>query len=487
MQCTTSQTGNQHMFEELKGQGQVPDTTTTITFTCTSSARIPTGDGDFTLRYYRNNFDEKEHLALVFGDISGVEAVLVRVHSECFTGDVMGSLRCDCGPQLRSAMHRIAEAGRGVIIYLRQEGRGIGLEQKLRAYNLQDEGYDTVEANLRLGHQADERNYLPAAYILRDLGLHSIRLLTNNPAKIESLKVLGIHVVERVPLETPANDQNIGYLTTKLQRMHHLLQLEPMSNGHVSNSHRTGSLLPPNHPQVTHVDLFADLRHKATTHYARTGRPLVTVSYAQSLDGCLTAQPGQPLAISSAASLAWTHSLRAAHDAILVGIGTVLADDPGLTVRFAEGTNPQPVIVDSHLRLPTTAQVLQHHAVAWIAATVDADPHRRQILEAAGAQVLTLPQTSTNQVDLGALLDHLGQQGICSVMVEGGSEILTSFWHEGLVQLAVVTIAPLLLGGLPSVRTPLYALNGQGLHFPRLRRIQTFNAGDDIILWGEAG
>lgn len=473
------------MFNERKGRDPMLAPTTAFTFTCTSSARIPTSDGDFILRYYRNTYDEKEHLALVFGDIASAEPVLVRVHSECFTGDVMGSLRCDCGPQLHSAMQKIAQAGSGVIVYLRQEGRGIGLEQKLLAYNLQDEGYDTVEANLRLGHQADERNYLPAAYILQDLGLHSIRLLTNNPAKIESLTSLGIHVAERVALETPVHEQNIGYLTTKYQRMRHLLQLGPVANGHNGESNSSQHRLPLDHPQIVHAGLFAELHHHAVDHHARTGRPLVTVSYAQSLDGSLTAQPGKALAISSTASLAWTHTLRAYHDAILVGIGTVLADDPSLTVRFAQGNHPQPVIVDSHLRLPATAKVFQRQEPIWVATTEAADAYRRQQLEAAGARVFTLPQTAEKQVDLDTLLVYLGQQGIRSVMVEGGSQILTSFWQAGLAQRAVVTIAPILLGGLSSVRAPLFSTNGQGLHYPRLQHIQTYQAGNDIILWGE--
>jgi 3,4-dihydroxy 2-butanone 4-phosphate synthase/GTP cyclohydrolase II len=152
-----------------------------------ASARIPTDVGQFQLNLYHNSQDGKEHLALIMGNVAEQHDVLVRVHSECFTGDTLGSLRCDCGPQLRLAMEQIADEGRGIILYMRQEGRGIGLLDKLRAYNLQDEGYDTVEANLLLGHQADARDYTLAALILQDLGIQSLRLMTNNPLKMESL------------------------------------------------------------------------------------------------------------------------------------------------------------------------------------------------------------------------------------------------------------------------------------------------------------
>ena len=189
-------------------------------------ARIPTHMGEFQLCLYENTRDQKEHLALVLGDISGKENVLVRVHSECFTGDVLGSMRCDCGPQLHRAMHRVADAGAGLIIYLRQEGRGIGLLDKLRAYNLQDAGYDTVDANLLLGHQADERDYTLAAYILRDWEVRSIRLMTNNPHKVESLQSLGITVTDRVPLQAAVTADNAEYLRTKVERMRHVLRLE---------------------------------------------------------------------------------------------------------------------------------------------------------------------------------------------------------------------------------------------------------------------
>ena len=185
-------------------------------------ARIPAPEGEFQLGLYRNNQDDKEHLVLVMGEVAGAQDLLVRVHSECFTGDVLGSRRCDCGEQLHRAMRLIADAGRGMIIYLRQEGRGIGLLNKLRAYNLQDEGLDTVEANLRLGHQADERDYTVAALILRDWGVNSVWLLTNNPAKIEHLRALGVTVTDRVPLQPSVTPDNADYLRTKAERMRHL-------------------------------------------------------------------------------------------------------------------------------------------------------------------------------------------------------------------------------------------------------------------------
>ena len=193
-----------------------------------TSTRIPTEHGDFQLCFYSNNLDNKEHLALCMGDLSSVESVLVRLHSECFTGDVLGSRRCDCGEQLDRSLAMVAAAGAGVVIYLRQEGRGIGLLEKLRAYNLQDQGYDTVDANLMLGHGADERDYSLAALILEDLGVRSVRLMTNNPAKILALEAAGIAVSERVSLAVNANFDNANYLLTKAQRMDHFLPLKPV-------------------------------------------------------------------------------------------------------------------------------------------------------------------------------------------------------------------------------------------------------------------
>jgi GTP cyclohydrolase II len=200
-------------------------------------ARIPTDLGEYQLCLYTTNQDGKEHLAVVIGDVQDQSDVLVRVHSECFTGDVLGSRRCDCGEQLQRSLQMIAAAGAGVVVYLRQEGRGIGLLDKLRAYNLQDQGYDTVDANLALGHQADEREYSVAAHILEDLGVRSIRLLTNNPVKIQRLRELGVPVSERVPLQSTVNAENAQYLFTKALRMSHLLDMEAFSVGAMNDEH----------------------------------------------------------------------------------------------------------------------------------------------------------------------------------------------------------------------------------------------------------
>jgi 3,4-dihydroxy 2-butanone 4-phosphate synthase / GTP cyclohydrolase II len=195
-----------------------------------AETRLPTAHGDFTAYGYRINIDGSEHIALVYGDpaeLKSGEPVLTRVHSECLTGDVFGSARCDCGPQLNEAMQRVVEAGRGVVIYLRgHEGRGIGLLAKLQAYSLQDGGRDTVDANLDLGLPADARHYGAATQILRDLGVGSVILLTNNPAKTRGLEAYGITVTERVPLTPHPNDHNLAYLQTKRDRMgHHLPHL----------------------------------------------------------------------------------------------------------------------------------------------------------------------------------------------------------------------------------------------------------------------
>jgi 3,4-dihydroxy 2-butanone 4-phosphate synthase/GTP cyclohydrolase II len=189
-----------------------------------SEARIPTDEGEFTAYVYESVLDGEQHLALVMGEVAGKDEVLVRVHSECLTGDVFGSLRCDCGPQLRAAIERIEHEGSGVLVYLRgHEGRGIGLAHKIRAYQLQEHGHDTVDANLAQGLPVDSREYGIGAQMLVDLGVSTMRLMTNNPTKYGGLEGFGLDITERIPLEPSPNPENIEYLRTKRERMGHLL------------------------------------------------------------------------------------------------------------------------------------------------------------------------------------------------------------------------------------------------------------------------
>ncbi|WP_299024984.1 GTP cyclohydrolase II [uncultured Thermanaerothrix sp.] len=212
---------------------------------CEVSTTLPTAWGRFRLHLYTDSVEHREHLVLVRGDLDPLSAVLTRVHSECFTGDVLGSRRCDCGEQLQQALSHIANSRQGILIYLRQEGRGIGLREKLRAYNLQDQGLDTVEANLALGHPVDARRYDIAALILKDLGISRVRLMTNNPQKIHDLEALGIQVVERVPLLPTVYPENMAYLRSKVLRLNHWLDLGELP--YASSKHPGGNGQEP-HP-----------------------------------------------------------------------------------------------------------------------------------------------------------------------------------------------------------------------------------------------
>lgn len=443
-----------------------------ITVERMATTRLPTDEGDFVLHLYHNSLDDKEHLALVSGAVDGQQDVLTRVHSECLTGDVLGSLRCDCGPQLEAAVSMIAAEGLGVILYLRQEGRGIGLLEKLRAYNLQDEGYDTVDANLMLGHQPDLRDYRVAAAILKDLGIRSVRLLTNNPDKINGLGREGIEVAERIPLQAPITNQNAFYLDTKARRMRHLLDLDQAtSNGQVNDEPLSMRSLD----DLLRVDQLRLVQ-------SRVNRPQVTLSYAQSLDGSIALQRGQSTAISGPESMRLTHMLRAWHDAILVGIGTVMADDPQLTVRLLAGSNPQPIVLDSELRFPVDSRLLQNGRRPWIATTEVADPQRQAELEALGGRVIRLPADGSGLVSLEALLTYLGAQGVRRVMVEGGATVISKFLATHMADKLVLTIAPLVLGGL-NAADQLGRMNGHGT--PRLANRTVRSVGSDMVVFGD--
>ena len=426
------------------------------------SARIPTPHGEFRLDYYSNTVDNKEHLALVKGDVENGTDVLVRVHSECFTGEVLGSQRCDCASQLDAATEAIAKEGVGVLIYLRQEGRGIGLRDKLRAYNLQDAGYDTVDANIRLGHGADDRDYRIASMILEDLGIRSIRLITNNPTKFDEIRALGVDVAERVPVPVPVTAQNRNYLTTKVERMGHMMTLEA--------------------PETQSSPLFVkDAEQRAIAE--ANHRPFVTLTYAQSLDGSIASSDAMPLNLSGSQSAEMTHLLRSTNDAILVGIGTVIADDPRLTVRLTDGKDPQPIILDSTLRCPLDATLLEGHRTApWIATREDASMERQVELEAVGARVIRLPATEpSGLVDLRALMTRLYDEGIRSLMVEGGARVITEILAGRFVDHVVITVAPKLVGGLHAVT---HSENVAEAVFPRLSKLGYQRAGMDLIVWG---
>ena len=193
-----------------------------------ADARLPTKFGEFRIRVFHEEDTGQDHVALLLGEMSGPDPVLVRVHSECLTGDAFGSQRCDCGAQLESALKKIQEVGWGCLVYLRQEGRGIGLHAKIQAYNLQDMGADTLEANLMLGHPADARNYGIASEVLGSIGIEKVSLMTNNPDKVEQLREHGINVVERMPLVVGVGEGNIDYLSTKVEKMGHQISKESL-------------------------------------------------------------------------------------------------------------------------------------------------------------------------------------------------------------------------------------------------------------------
>jgi len=237
----------------------------------------------------------------------------------------------------------------------------------------------------------------------------------------------------------------------------------------------------PVNTTVSILEQVCEVLQDAAAHRRRTGRPLVTLSYAQSLDGSIADRPGRPLALSGEASLAVTHGLRAAHEAILVGIGTVLADNPRLNVRLAAGKDPQPIVVDSRLRFPSYANLLKNGRTPWIATNAGAEPERQDALEAAGAKVLRLGGNN-GWVDLAELLEYLGARGVNSLMVEGGAQIITSFLTSRLVDQVVLTIAPLLVGGL---RVVDQLGRSSSRRFPRLRHLTCQQLGEDLLLRGE--
>jgi GTP cyclohydrolase II len=420
---------------------------------------IPTSFGEFWIRAFESSSGHV-YLAMLKGDVEGAEQVLVRLHSECLTGDALGSLRCDCGVQLRTALRTVAAADCGVLLYLTgQEGRGIGLVNKLLAYVEQDLGADTFDANVRLGLAPDIRDYADAAAVLRALGVQSVRLLSNNPRKADGLRQAGVRVDGLVPLPTASHLRNRRYLNTKALRFGHLRP--------------TGAeLLEPSWAPLDVTDLLGRVR-------PRVDRPYVLVKYAQTLDGRIATGTGDSKWISGEQERRVSHLLRAACDAVLVGVGTVLRDDPQLTVRMVPGASPIRVVLDSHLRTPPEAKVLSDDATTILLTAADADVAPARALQRAGATVRRVPR-GPDGVDLAAALAELRHFGVQSVMAEGGSAVITSLLAAGVVDRLVVSISPTVVGAGVEAVGPLGTERiSDGV---RLVNRNLYAIGDDVLL-----
>jgi GTP cyclohydrolase II len=423
---------------------------------------LPTPMGGFDLHAFEVEGGHV-YLAMVIGDVERREGVLTRVHSECLTGDVLGSLRCDCGVQLRTAMRRVAAEGTGVVVYATgQEGRGIGLRDKLRAYMLQDGGVDTLEANVRLGLPADARRYDDAAAVIEALGIRSVRLLSNNPSKRDGLQRHGVRVDEVVPLPTAAHLRNLSYLRTKRERMGHRPPAGESLNGTVEDVRDVSDLLG--------------------TPIPHEGRPYVVVKLAQTLDGRVATATGDSRWISGIEERRVSHTLRAGVDAVAVGIGTVLADDPQLTVRLVPGASPVRVVLDGRLRIPTDARILDEHATTYVYTTGSAPAGRRVALRSTGAAVRTVPAAAAG-LDLAAVLRDLRRSGVRTLLVEGGARLVTSLLAAGLVDRAVVSVSPMIFGaGRDAIGELGVERVGEAL---RLANRSIHLAGDDVLIAGD--
>jgi 3,4-dihydroxy 2-butanone 4-phosphate synthase/GTP cyclohydrolase II len=422
-------------------------------------AALPARYGTFRIAAFRVAGVPGEVVALIHGSRENAATPLVRVHSECLTGDVLGSLRCDCGDQLKASLVQLTRARYGILLYLRQEGRGIGIVNKIRAYALQDEGLDTVDANLALGLPADGRDYGAAAAVLRHLGVRQARLLTNNPAKHRELERGGVQVLERVPLLTLPNATNGDYLRTKAARLGHLL-----------NWPVHGEQSDPGEPGIIRAT-----RVRASTQ--------VTVHYAQTLDGRIATRTGQSQWISCDATLGFAHQIRADHQAVMVGVGTVCADNPRLTVRRVPGDSPRRIVVDSSLRVPLDSHVLADGAASTLIATTQrATAQRVQAIRALGAEVLVADQDAAGRVDLPDLLRRLRERDISTVLIEGGSQLITSALQGQLVDRLIVCIAPKVVGsGIEAVGNLDILHMNAAIHFAE----SSFTSvGDDVIFEG---
>jgi GTP cyclohydrolase II len=425
---------------------------------------LPTQFGEFQARAFEVT-SGLVYLVLIKGDVVGGGTVLTRLHSECLTGDALGSLRCDCGVQLRLALRRIATEGRGLLLYATgHEGRGVGLVNKLLAYVEQDRGADTLDANRRLGLPVDARSYDDAAAVLHAVSVDSVRLLTNNPAKARGLCAAGITVERIEPLQTAAHHRNLGYLRTKQRRLGHV---EPL--GHALDA------APSAPPDVTgllgNVDAPAD-------------RPYVVLTYVQTLDGKIATVTGDSTRLGGQEERCVSHALRAACDAVMVGVGTVLRDDPQLIVRLVPGTSPLRVVLDSTLRMPSTARILRGDPVTVVLTTDRAAESDRERLRALGAGIRVVPAGPAG-VDLSAALEVLRELGVQTLLVEGGARVITSLLGARLVDRIIVDTSAKIIGsGIEAVGDLGIARMTQGISLHN--RYMHVTPDDVITAWDVA-
>ncbi|MFL5736562.1 MAG: GTP cyclohydrolase II [Actinomycetota bacterium] len=420
---------------------------------------VGTPNGEFQLRGFEAP-SGRTYVAVMRGEIGAGDGVLVRLHSECLTGDVLGSLRCDCGTQLEFALRRVAAEGRGIVLYsIGDEGRGVGILNKLRAYELQDLGLDTVDANRHLGFPVDARDFTEAGQVLRDLGVRSVRLMTNNPAKVDALRSAGVDVEAVEPLPTSPNIRSVTYLQTKRSRLGH----EPFGD-------------VPGEPLSPALDVREFLGNP------NGHRPYVVLKHAQTLDGRTATASGDSRWISGTEERALSHALRSACDAVAVGIGTVLIDDPQLTVRFVSGPSPIRVVFDSLLRIPDRAKVLSDGPATVVVTTPRSSEARRQALIERGIGVEVVREGSGG-VSLSDALVALTSRGIASILVEGGAQLATSLLSGGLVHRAIVSIAPTVLGaGTNAIGDLGVDRISEAIH---LQRSIARTVGDDVVLAGD--
>jgi 3,4-dihydroxy 2-butanone 4-phosphate synthase/GTP cyclohydrolase II len=410
------------------------------------ATRLPTKDGKFRIHLFKDG-EKREHIALVKGEVRGKEDVLTRVHSECLTGDLFGSLRCDCGPQLHHAMRIIEESERGILIYLRQEGRGIGLAEKLKTYNLQDAGLDTVDANIYLGHKAEERDYHVASEILNDLGVNSIILISNNPDKEMKLKRLGIDVRDRMELEPDVSIENLRYLKTKIDRM----------------GHELGSTqLFPFQPEMDDVRRYVVRRRDS-----KKGIPYISVFNISGLDGQLTYEPRLP-GKNPALYRILRKKLMREHDALLV-----TSDDLDLALQARE-SNMKILIFDPDLRVRMDHPILADEGQDVIILRGPVSSGKVDELDERSIPHHPILDHD-HDLDIGAFMDVMKMDSITSIMVDGKDGISDLLMRSGLVDTVMNTLVPVISGGKG---TKHYSLEFE------LRDIGNVRMGEEVVYYG---